>query len=70
MTFKLYEHVIVRSDLPAVGVLAGALGVVIELYADGSMDVEFAPDADQNLVIATVVPEQVMPVPASVRQAA
>ncbi len=70
MTFKLHDHVMALCELPAIGVRAGARGVVIEVYADDSVDVEFEPDAQQNLVIAALRPEQLRPVPSPARLAA
>ncbi|MBI3154335.1 MAG: DUF4926 domain-containing protein [Burkholderiales bacterium] len=58
MTFKLFDAVAAVADLPH-GVRAGVLGTVIELYADGSMDVDFEPDQDENLRVVAVTPEQV-----------
>lgn len=58
MTFKLFDAVVAAVDLPQ-GVRAGARGTVVEVYRDGSMDVDFEPDQDQNLRVIAVVPAQV-----------
>ena len=41
MTLKLLDVVILQRDLPAHGLVAGDLGTVVELYEDGSVEVEF-----------------------------
>ncbi|RZS53011.1 DUF4926 domain-containing protein [Sphaerotilus mobilis] len=70
MTIQLHDHVVARVDVPEVGVRAGAAGVVIEVYPDGSFDVEFAPDVDENLVIASMTSGELAPVQEAPRLAA
>lgn len=70
MTIQLHDHVVARTDLPDVDVVAGAVGVVIEIYPDGSLDVEFAPDAGENLVIVSMTPDQLAPAQRGARLAA
>lgn len=59
MTIKLYDRVTSLVDIPAAGVAARKPGVVIDIYPDGSFDVEFEPDSDQNLVVAAMTEDQV-----------
>lgn len=67
--FSLYQTVVSRVDLPDVGVKAGALGAIIDTYPDGACEVEFDPDADDNLITVALSPDQIEAAPL-IRQAA
>ena len=41
MTVELLDVVILQRDLPTHGLVVGDLGTVVELYEDGSAEVEF-----------------------------
>ena len=58
--FKLYDRVAAKAEIQQAGVTAGAIGTVVELYDDGALEVEFPPDSEQNLVLVSVRPEQVV----------
>lgn len=59
MTFKLFDTVVLRIDIPAAGVMADAVGAIIDAYPDGAFEVKFDQDADQNLVTAALRADQI-----------
>jgi hypothetical protein len=70
MNINVHDHVTAVESVPSSGVVKGALGVVIEVYPDGSLLVEFEPDTEQNLVVVEMDASQVMKVTRSAAQAA
>ncbi len=55
----MFDTVVALVDLPSVQVKAGAVGTIVEIYPDGEFEIEFEPDADENLVTVAMRAEQI-----------
>lgn len=58
MSYKVLDVVKTRVDLPTNGISAGTVGTVVDLYADGEMEVEFANDRGETLALVAMAPGQ------------
>ena len=58
MSYKVLDVVKTRIDLPADGIAAGTVGTVVDLYADGELEVEFANDRGETLALVAMAPDQ------------
>jgi Domain of unknown function (DUF4926) len=62
-TIKEHERVVLKSDLPADGLIAGDVGSVVHIYRDGlAYEVEFTTLDGDTAALATVEASQVRPV--------
>lgn len=64
MKFSMFEPVAAAVDLPELGVRAGAVGAIVEIYGDGTYEVEFELGRDDELVFGPASADQLMPAPA------
>ena len=63
----IQEHdcIVLTSDLPADGLKAGDVGVVVHVHPDGAAyEVEFLTLTGQTVAVASVLPSQLRPVDA------
>ncbi len=58
MAYKILDVVKTRVALPGDGIAAGTVGTVVDLYADGDMEVEFANDRGETLALVAMAPGQ------------
>jgi hypothetical protein len=63
VTFKQFETVYTLVDVPAVGVKAGQPGTILDIYEDGTLEIEFDQDSDGNLVTISLGLNQVSAAP-------
>ncbi|TVP44029.1 MAG: DUF4926 domain-containing protein [Gemmatimonadales bacterium] len=56
---KEHDLVVLRRDLPEVGVEAGDVGVAIATYPNGALEVEFVDAGGATLGVATLEPGEV-----------
>lgn len=61
MTFSLYDTVVLDSDLPHQGLKAGAVGIVIEVYGPGLLEVDFAEEEATATVFSSQVAKHSTP---------
>lgn len=54
MKFDLLERVILARDLPEHGLRAGDVGVVVELYEPGGLEVEFMSASGDTRAVLTL----------------
>lgn len=59
MAFKQFDTVTALEDLPAFGVRTGMLGTVVDVYSDGSVEVEFFDVSWTTVAIAPVRSTQI-----------
>jgi hypothetical protein len=64
MAFSILETVVLIRDLPAHGLRAGDLGAVVEVYADGGVEVEFVRASGQTKALVTLKTSDLRPVAA------
>jgi hypothetical protein len=57
---KLLDVVALTEDLPAEGLRRGAVGTVVEQWADGVYEVEFSDSTGEAYAFAAVRPDQIM----------
>ena len=69
-TYQLYDRVVSRVDLPAVGVKAGAIGTIVDRHPGGAFEVDFGLDPAGNIVSAGLEADQLESSPPVARQAA
>lgn len=62
-TLKELDLATLRQDLPVYGLIAGDIGTVVQVYADGeAYDVEFLTTDGRTLAVETLRADQVDPV--------
>ena len=54
MKFELFERVILGHDLPEENLRAGDVGVVVELYGDEGLEVEFISASGDTQAVVTL----------------
>jgi len=54
MAFALLELVVLTRDLPELGLRAGDLGTVVEVYQRGGLEVEFVQPNGDTKALATL----------------
>lgn len=54
MEFEELETVVLKRDLPEYGLLAGDLGVVVELYEPDGVEVEFVTASGRTQAVVTL----------------
>lgn len=59
-TIKVLDVVALTEALPAEGLRRGAVGTVVEQWAEGVFEVEFSDDAGRAYAFAAVRPDQIM----------
>jgi hypothetical protein len=59
------ELVVLRRDVPAHGLKAGDVGVVVEVYPEGGLDVEFVNAGGTTLAVLTFSKDELRPMAGS-----
>jgi hypothetical protein len=54
MNFDLFERVVLRRDLPDEDLRSGDVGVVVELYGDEGLEVEFMSASGDTQAVVTL----------------
>lgn len=54
MTFRELETVVLTRDVPEVGLCAGDLGAVVQVYAPDAVEVEFVTASGKTLALQTL----------------
>jgi hypothetical protein len=62
---KEHDLVVLRRDLPEVGVEAGDVGVAVATYPGGALEVEFVDAGGATLGVVTLEPGDVRPLEGS-----
>lgn len=62
MTFRELETVVLTRDMPDVGLCAGDLGAVVQVYAPDAVEVEFVTASGKTLALETLTAADVRPV--------
>ncbi len=62
MKFSLLETVVLVHDIPEHGLRAGDVGAVVEVYADGTLEVEFVRPSGGTQALVTLKGSDVRPV--------
>jgi hypothetical protein len=62
MPFREMETVVLARDLPEVGLRAGDLGAVVQVYGADAVDVEFVTAAGRTQALQTLSVADVRPV--------
>ena len=60
--FRELDTVVLTRDVPEVGLRAGDLGTVVQVYAPDALDVEFVTAVGQTQALRTLSPEDLRPV--------
>lgn len=68
MTYKLYDEVTAAKALPDLGISAGMAGVIVDVYLDGEVEVEFCNATGETLALVPLKSSQIAPV--EIRKAA
>ena len=64
MAFALLDPVVMTRDLPDLGLRAGDVGTVVEIYQGGELEVEFVQPNGATRALATLDPGNVRAVTA------
>lgn len=59
MTYKLHDEVTAVKALPDLGISAGMTGVVVDVYPDGEVEVEFCNAAGETLALVPLKSSQI-----------
>jgi hypothetical protein len=59
-TFQLLGVVALNKDAPALKLLRGQMGTVVEIFEDGGVDVEFADEAGRTFAQGAFDPMHLM----------
>jgi len=57
----LLDTVAVKIDLPVLGLSAGEVGVVVDIYGEDAVEIEFVDQDGQTYGLHTLEPSQIMP---------
>lgn len=68
MTYKLFDEVAAVKALPDLGISAGMTGVIVDVYPDGEVEVEFCNATGETLALVPLNASQIAPV--EIRKAA
>jgi hypothetical protein len=68
VSHKLLDVVTTLVDMPKEGIAAGTTGTIVDLYADGEVEVEFANERGETLAMLTFAPDQIQLRPPSAAQ--
>ena len=60
--FRELETVVLRRDIPEVGLRAGDLGTVVQLYSADAVEVEFVTAAGRTQALLTLAAQDLRPV--------
>lgn len=64
--FKMFDVVRTTDRVPQLGLPAGSIGTIGHIHGNGAVfEVDFPPDADENLMMAALLPTQLELVNAS-----
>ncbi len=56
MPFALLDTVVLTRDLPELGLRAGDVGAVVEVYEDAALEIEFVLPSGDTKALATLLP--------------
>lgn len=59
MAYKLYDKVTAVKALPDLGISAGMTGVVVDVYPDGEVEVEFCNATGETLALVPLNSSQI-----------
>lgn len=59
MIYKLYDEVTAVKALPDIGISAGMAGVVVDVYPDGEVEVEFCNATGETLALVPLNASQI-----------
>lgn len=59
MSYKLLDVVTTLIDLPEKGIAACTMGTIVDLYANGEVEVEFANERGETLAMLAFAPDQI-----------
>ncbi len=59
MTYKEHDVVVLRRNLPEVGLLADDVGAVVGIYASGGYEVEFTAPGGETIAVVTLGEEDI-----------
>jgi len=62
MTFKLLDSVVLRKDLPRVGLKKDDLGTIVELYEPDGVEVEFLTVTGKTKAVVTLTNRDLRPI--------
>ena len=62
MKYELLKTVVLNRDLPEQNLLAGDLGVIVQLYEPDGIEVEFVTSSGRTSALVTLTTEDVRPV--------
>lgn len=57
--YKEHEMVVLRRDLPDVGLVAGDVGAVVGVYSAGGYEVEFTAPEGETVAVVTLGEEEI-----------
>ena len=57
---RLLDVVALTEDVPEHGLLRGQVGTIVEVFAEGSYEVEFSGDDGRAYALAPLAPRQLM----------
>jgi hypothetical protein len=60
--FRELDTVVLLRDVPEVGLRAGDLGAVVQLYGGEALEVEFVTAAGRTQALITLAPDDLRPV--------
>lgn len=65
MAFEVLDTVVLKHDLPALGLQAGDLGAVVETYGANGLEVEFVQASGQTKALVSLHSDDVRAVDAN-----
>jgi hypothetical protein len=54
MNIKLFDTVVLKTDMPKAALRAGDIGAVVELYEPGGLEVEFVTGSGKTQALVTL----------------
>jgi hypothetical protein len=65
MAYKVHDTVVLKRDLVAEGLKKGDLGVIVEVYDSGALEVEFVTASGKTEVLVSLEPDDLRAVEAN-----
>jgi hypothetical protein len=62
MSFKEFDTVVMKTDMPSHGLKSGDVGAVVEVYSPDAIEVEFVTASGHTQALVTLATNQVRPV--------
>ena len=59
MNYKLFDVVETTVSIPAVGILPETIGAIVDVYPDGSFEVEFTNEAGETVALVPLTADQI-----------